>query len=50
MYTIVDDILLSKSSEFVLIPTIYNDFMLMKPEPEPTPVKINPFVYLFFCL
>jgi hypothetical protein len=48
MYTIVDDILLSKLSEFILTPTIYNEFMLMKPEPEPepTPVKINPFVYI----
>lgn len=48
MYTIVDDILLSKLSEFVLSPMIYNDFMLLKPkpepEPEPEPIKMKPSV------
>ena len=47
MYSIVDDILLSRLSEFILSPTIYNEFMLMKPEPKPTPIKIKPIVYQF---
>jgi hypothetical protein len=44
MYTIVDDILLSKLSEFVLSPMIYNDFMLLKQKPEPEPIKMKPSV------
>lgn len=34
MYTIVDDVLLSKLSEFILSSVRYNEFLLMKPEPE----------------
>lgn len=51
MYTIVDDVLLSKLSEFILSPVRYNEFMLMKPESEPEPeqehvhIKMNPIVY-----
>lgn len=37
MYSTVDNILLSKFSEFILSPSVYNEFLAIKTEPEPEP-------------
>ncbi len=43
MYTIVDDVLMNRFSEFVLTTVIYNDFMTYKPEVVQTASRLGSF-------